>query len=60
MLVEPPAKRQQLLTEHQRERMRERRESIPVMYNALDPSQEPTQFTAQPDRYSYILYVAIF
>ncbi|CAI7994295.1 Telomere-associated protein RIF1 [Geodia barretti] len=49
VLVEPPAKRQQLLTEHQRERMRERRESIPVMYNALDPSQEPTQFTAQPD-----------
>jgi hypothetical protein len=45
VLVEPPAKRQLLLTEHQRER----RESIPVMYNALDPSQEPTQFTSQPD-----------
>ena len=52
--VEPPAKRQQLLTEHQREKFRERSDSIPALYNALDPSQDPSQFTTTqssvPDR----------
>ena len=52
--VEPPAKKQQLLTDHQKEKLRERSDSIPTLYNALDPSQDPSQFTAThpyvPDR----------
>ena len=57
MVVEPPSRRQQSLTDHQRERLRERREGIPAMYNALDPSQDFSQSTAHPtlpDRYAYI------
>lgn len=60
MAVEPPAKRQQLLTDHQKERLGERSDSIPAMYNALDPSQEASQMvqTTQdpslPDRYIYV------
>ena len=38
----PPAKKRRLLTEHQKEKMRERRD-IPTLYNALDPSQDSTQ-----------------
>ena len=54
MAVEAPAKKQRLLTDHQKEKMRERSDSIPVMYNALDPSQDTMPFTAEkslPDRY---------
>ena len=53
MTVEPPAKRQQLLTEHQKEKQRERSDSIPTMYNALDPSQECASQPSVPDRYTY-------
>ncbi len=35
----PPAKKTRVLTEHQREKMRERSD-IPMLYNALDPSQD--------------------
>ena len=63
MSVDPPAKRQQLLTDHQKEKLRERSDSIPTMYNALDPSQDATQCTAQstiPDRCNFSMYTWMY
>ena len=66
MTVEAPAKKQRLLTEHQKEKRRERSDSIPTMYNALDPSQDASQlvqYTADPplpDRYMYIMYMYMY
>ena len=40
--VPPPMKKRRLLTEHQKEKMREKRD-IPTLYNALDPSQDSMQ-----------------
>lgn len=38
----PPAKKQRLLTEHQKEKLREK-SNIPALYNTLDPSQDVSQ-----------------
>ena len=58
MAVAPPTKKRRLLTEHQKERLRER-SPIPVLYNALDPSQDSSlPFTMDdepvPERYVWL------
>lgn len=38
MIAPPPGKKKKLLTEHQKEKMKERRDSIPTLYNGVEPS----------------------
>ena len=41
----PPAKKRRLLTEHQKDKLKEKSD-LPAMYNALDPStQSQSAFT---------------
>jgi telomere-associated protein RIF1 len=50
VVVSPVAKKRRLLTEHQKEVMREKKASaIPTMYNLIEDSQDTTQFSESID-----------
>ena len=45
VMIPPAVKKSKLLTEHQKEKMRERSDSIPSLYNTVDPSLSTQPFT---------------
>ena len=44
-MIPPAVKKSKLFTEHQKEKMRERSDSIPSLYNTVDPSLSTQPFT---------------